>query len=77
MMARFRLQLPPGHYTLVIRRPGYAPAVREIAIDGGPTSPLQIALTPSPFRLEPITVTATRQPLAAEGSSLSATALRR
>jgi iron complex outermembrane receptor protein len=71
----FRLELPPGHYTLVIRRPGYASAVREIVVDGGPPSPLQVALTPSPFRLEPITVTATRQPLAAEGSSLPATAL--
>ena len=73
----FRLDVPPGRYTLVIRRQGYASAVREIAVESGPPggAPLQVALTTSPFRLEPITVTATRQPLAAEGSSLPATAL--
>jgi iron complex outermembrane receptor protein len=70
----FRLALPPGHYTLVIRYQGYAPAVREIV--GGPGQALfEITLTPSPFRLEPVTVTATRQPLATTGASLPATAL--
>jgi outer membrane receptor protein involved in Fe transport len=71
---RFRLALPPGHYTIAVRHHGYAPAVRDVAVGPG-TMELRIALVPSPFRLEPITVTATRQPLATEGSSLPATAL--
>ncbi|HWC75439.1 MAG TPA: carboxypeptidase regulatory-like domain-containing protein, partial [Gemmatimonadales bacterium] len=71
---RFRLPLPPGRYTLTVRRQGFAPAVREVS-GGIPQQPLEIALTPSPFRLEPVTVTATRQPLATEGASLPATAL--
>jgi iron complex outermembrane recepter protein len=70
----FRLAIPPGHYTVAVRAHGYEPLVREISIGTGPT-PLEIALRLSPFRLEPITVTATRQPLATEGSSLPATAL--
>ncbi|HEV2671155.1 MAG TPA: carboxypeptidase regulatory-like domain-containing protein, partial [Gemmatimonadales bacterium] len=70
----FRLAIPPGHYTVAVRAHGYAPVVRAVSVGAGP-SPLDFALTPSPFRLEPITVTATRQPLATEGSSLPATAL--
>ena len=70
----FRLAIPPGRYTVAVRAHGYAPVVREISVGTGPT-PLEIALKPSPFRLEPITVTATRQPLATEGSSLPAAAL--
>jgi outer membrane receptor protein involved in Fe transport len=70
----FRLELPRGHYTMAVRRHGYAPIVREIAIGAGRTE-LEVALTRSPFRLEPVTVTATRQPLATTGSSLPATAL--
>ena len=70
----FRLTLPPGHYTLAVRRAGFAPAVREISVETSPTS-VEIVLTPSPFQLEPLTVTATRQPLASENSPLPVTAL--
>jgi len=70
----FRLAIPPGRYTVAVRAHGYAPVVRAISV-GAAEGPLEIALTLSPFRLEPITVTATRQPLATEGSSLPATAL--
>src|SRR3954469_1597627 len=70
----FRLVLGPGRYTLPIRRQGYAPAVRELAV-GESRAPLEIALKRSPFRLEPITVTATRQAAASTGLSLPATAL--
>ena len=69
----FQLALPPGRYTLTVRRQGFSPAVRVIDV---PTqTPLALVLAASPFRLEPITVTATRQPLAAGGSSLPASAL--
>jgi len=61
----FRITLAPGRYTLAVRRSGFAPAVREIVVGGGQTGrALEIVLTPSAFRLEPVTVTATRQPLA-------------
>ena len=72
----FRLTLAPGHYTLVVRRHGFASAVRAIAVGGGAApAALEIVLTPSAFRLEPVTVTATRQPLASETSPLPASAL--
>ncbi|HKA58836.1 MAG TPA: TonB-dependent receptor plug domain-containing protein, partial [Gemmatimonadales bacterium] len=70
----FHLALPPGRYIVAIRAHGYAPVVREWSSGAAPT-PLDVTLTPSPFRLEPVTVTATRQPLATDGSSLLATAL--
>src|SRR6267154_2248257 len=61
----FRIALAPGRYTLAVRRQGYAPAVREISVGAGqPSSALGFGLAPSAFRLEPVTVTATRQPLA-------------
>src|SRR5438270_2109352 len=72
----FRIALAPGRYTLAVRRQGFASAVREISVGSGrPRRALQIVLTPSAFRLEPVTVTATRQPLASEFSPLSADAL--
>src|SRR6058998_314898 len=70
----FRIALAPGRYTLAVRRQGFAPAVREISV-GAEQSALEIVLTPSAFRLEPVTVTATRQPLASASSPLPADAL--
>src|SRR5213592_4099360 len=70
----FRIELAPGRYTLAVRRHGFAPAVREISVGSGQRA-LEIVLTPSAFNLEPVTVTATRQPLASEGSPLPASAL--
>src|SRR6266705_3478413 len=70
----FRIELAPGRYTLAVRRHGFAPAVREISV-GAEQSALEIVLTPSAFRLEPVTVTATRQPLASASSPLPADAL--
>ena len=72
----FRIELAPGRYTLAVRRHGFAPAVREIAVGPGQAPPeLEIVLTPSAFRLEPVTVTATRQALASGSSPLPADAL--
>src|SRR3954469_9221031 len=70
----FHMALGPGRYTLTVRRHGYAPAVREVVVDGGPTT-VDIVLAPRAFRLEPVTVTATRQPLASASSPLPADAL--
>src|SRR5205809_7337784 len=72
----FRLALAPGRYTLAVRRHGFAPAVREISAGAGQAA-LEIVLTPSAFNLEPVTVTATRQPLASASSPLPADALAR
>src|SRR6267378_2775909 len=72
----FRIALAPGRYTLAVRHHGFAPEVREIAVGSGQTrGVLEIVLTPSAFQLEPVTVTATRQPLASEYSPLPADAL--
>src|SRR5258705_2146313 len=72
----FRVALAPGRYTLAVRRQGFAPAVREISVASGqPSGTLTIVLTPSAFQLEPVTVTATRQPLASASSALPADAL--
>src|SRR3989441_174245 len=61
----FRIVLAPGRYTLTVRRTGFAPAVCEISVGTGQPA-LAIVLAPSAFRLEPVTVTATRQPLASQ-----------
>src|SRR5882672_5810298 len=72
----FRIALAPGRYTLAVRRQGFAPAVREITVASGqPSGALDIVLTPSALRLEPVTVTATRQALASASSPLPADAL--
>src|SRR3989449_79051 len=70
----FRVALAPGRYTLAVRRHGFAPAVREISVGAGQAA-LEIVLTPSAFNLEPVTVTATRQPLASASSPLPSSAL--
>ena len=70
----FRIALAPGSYTLTVRRTGFGPAVREISVGTGQPA-LAIVLTPSAFRLEPVTVTATRQPLASQLSPLPTAAL--
>src|SRR3989442_2112578 len=71
----FRLVLAPGRYTLAVRRHGFAPAVRESSVGVPPAGTLEMVLRPSAFHLEPMTVTATRQPLASETSPLPADAL--
>jgi iron complex outermembrane recepter protein len=70
----FRIALAPGSYTLTVRRTGFGAAVREISVGTGQPA-LAIVLTPSAFRLEPVTVTATRQPLASQLSPLPTAAL--
>src|SRR5438445_13394048 len=64
----FRFNIPSGTYTLTVTRGGFAPASRTIAVRG--TTTLDVRLAVSPFALEPVTVTATRQPIAPDLSPL-------
>ena len=70
----FRIALAPGRYTLAVRRAGYAPVIRDVTVGVAPVT-LDIELAPSAFRLEPVTVTATRGAVAPEASSLPASSL--
>src|SRR2546422_6555300 len=62
------VNVPRGRYTLVVRRPGYAPIVRDLTVAGSGT--VSITLTATPFDIEPLTVTATRAPIATVASPL-------
>lgn len=60
--------VPRRRYTLVVRRPGYVPIVREVSVPSAET--IALTLSPTPFAVEPVTVTATRTPLDASASPL-------
>ena len=51
--------VPAGTYTLVARRIGYAPVARQLTLDAAIPS-VTLTLGDAPLRVEPITVTATR-----------------
>jgi iron complex outermembrane recepter protein len=53
--------LANGHYTVVVRRVGYAPTVRHVNIPG--PGELRVPLAVSAVTIDPITVTATRAPI--------------
>ena len=69
----YRIGLPGGTYTLTVTRAGFAPISRSVTVTGVTTVDLQ--LTANPFALEPVTVTATRQPIAPELSPLPAASI--
>lgn len=52
--------VPAGRQLIEVRWAGFAPLIREITIDGD--QPLELALTPTPFQVPGVTVTATRAP---------------
>ena len=52
--------VPAGTYTLIARRIGYAPAARQVTIDGH-IPEVVLTLGDTPFRVEPVNVTATRK----------------
>src|SRR3989442_14808494 len=64
--------IPPGRYTVVVRRVGYAARVGEVEVGTGPA---ELTLVAAAVQVEPVTVTATRQPIAALGSSLPVSGL--
>ena len=59
--------VPPGRYTVVVRRVGYAARVGEVDVRTGPA---ELTLVPAAVQVEPVTVTATRQPIDVLGSPL-------
>jgi len=65
--------LPPGRYTVTVRGLGFAPVARDVAIHGA--TMLSVTLTRTSIWVEPVTVTATRAPLAAGLSPLPTEAL--
>ena len=65
--------LPPGHYTITVRGLGFAPVARDVTIRGATT--LSVTLTRTAIWVEPLTITATRAPLASGLSPLPTEAL--
>src|SRR2546426_690331 len=59
--------VPPGRYTVVVRRLGYAARVAEVEVGTGPAD---LTLLPAAVQVEAVNVTATRQPIDALGSPL-------
>ncbi len=66
-------EVPPGRYTLIARRVGYATEVRDVVVSGA--TDVTLRLTETAFQVEPVTVTATRSPARALSSSLPTSAL--
>ena len=59
----FRIDnLPPGRYTVVVRRVGYAPSVTQITLNA--SDEWNPVLTATELRLPDVEVTASRRPLA-------------
>ena len=52
----------------MVRRPGFASVVRDVTVPAA--SALDLVLVPTPFDIEPLTVTATRAPIATAASPL-------
>ncbi|PYP51813.1 MAG: TonB-dependent receptor, partial [Gemmatimonadetes bacterium] len=65
--------IPPGRYTITVRGLGFAPLARDVTIRGATT--LSVVLNRTSLWVEPVTVTATRAPLAAGLSPLPTQAL--
>jgi outer membrane receptor protein involved in Fe transport len=65
--------LPAGRYTVTVRGLGFAPVARDVTIRGA--TALAVTLRRTSIWIEPVTVTATRAPLAAGSSPLPTAAL--
>src|SRR4051812_37489932 len=65
--------VPRGRQTLAVRRVGFASVTRQVAVNG--TTTISVPLEASALHLEPVTVTATRTPIAPLASPLSTDAL--
>ena len=65
--------LPTGRYTVTVRGLGFAPVARDVTIRGA--TALAVTLRRTSIWIEPVTVTATRAPLAAGSSPLPTAAL--
>lgn len=67
------VSVPSGKFTLVVRRVGFASAVREIVVPNA--GDLVVQLSATPFQVEPVTITATRLPTTSLRSPLPTSAL--
>ncbi len=65
--------VPAGSYTVTVRRLGFAPLARPVAVSG--STRLDLTLKRTSVWVEPVTVTATRTPLDVLSSSLPTEAL--
>ena len=65
--------VPAGRYMVSVRAPGFAPLARVVTVAGATSLTLSLARTS--LWVEPITVTATREPLAVSASPLPGAAL--
>ncbi len=65
--------LPPGKYTVSIRRVGYGPVVRTVSV--ARSTEVTVSLVPTALALEPVTVTATRSSIDPLTSPLATEAL--
>src|SRR5205814_1358233 len=65
--------LPPGRFTITVRAFGFAPVARKVTVHGATTK--SVTLSRTSIWVEPVTVTATRAPLAAGLSPLPTEAL--
>ncbi|MBK5187478.1 MAG: TonB-dependent receptor, partial [Gemmatimonadaceae bacterium] len=65
--------VPGGRQTVTMRRVGYAPITRQVVVSG--TTDVRLALDATALRLEAVTVTATRAPIAPLASPLPTDAL--
>jgi len=75
MDGRFALPaVPPGEASVVFRRVGYESRVERVSVPI--SAPLDVELSPTPFKLPGFTVTATRRPMAVSASPLPATVLQ-
>lgn len=73
---RFRFaDLPPGRYTVIVRRPGWAPEVRRVGFPG--QAPLRVTLRRTPFELGDVVVTTTGSPVESPRAPLPGSVLER
>ena len=72
---RFRFgMIPPGRYSVVARRIGYAPLAKIVKVDGAPID-LTFTIAARPVRIEPVNVTASRAPAGDASSPLATSVL--
>jgi iron complex outermembrane recepter protein len=72
---RFRFAaVPAGRYTVSVRRLGYVTTARQIVVGDTPIE-VNVTLVSGVLRIEPVNVTATREPMASLSSPLSTSVL--
>jgi iron complex outermembrane receptor protein len=72
---RFRFAgIPAGRYTVSVRRLGYVTTARQIVVGDTPIE-VNVTLVSGVLRIEPVNVTATREPMASLSSPLSTSVL--